>query len=95
MYLFIKTIHKIFGIIGSLFVLFMAISGLFLNHRSFVGYGSSDAVEMQKLIFGIHSGVIGNVSIVWLTDLGAFCMIVFSLTGIWLWFKGSRIFQKK
>jgi hypothetical protein len=73
----------------------MAITGLLLNHRSWIGYGSNNALEMQKWIFGIHSGVLGNTSIEWLTDFGALCMIVFSLTGIWLWFNGSRMSKRK
>ncbi|SFD64490.1 hypothetical protein SAMN05428981_1011250 [Bacillus sp. OV194] len=95
MYRLMKTIHRIFGITGSLLVLLMAITGLLLNHRSWIGYGSNNDLIMQKWIFGIHSGVLGDTSIVWLTDLGAICMIVFSLMGIWLWFKGSRMAKRK
>ncbi|MCK6257812.1 hypothetical protein LCY76_14605 [Fictibacillus sp. KIGAM418] len=95
MYRLMKTIHRLFGIIGSLLVLLMAITGLLLNHRSWIGYGSTNELKLQKWIFGIHSGVLDHTSIVWLTDLGAVCMIVFSLTGIWLWFKGSRMAKRK
>jgi hypothetical protein len=75
--------------IGAFLVLLMAITGLLLNHRSWIGYGSETELKLQKFVFGIHSGMLGNMSILWLTDLGAICMIVLSLTGLWMSFKGS------
>ncbi|MED0674804.1 hypothetical protein ABEV55_09295 [Aneurinibacillus thermoaerophilus] len=90
MYRITRLIHRIAGIIGAILMLIMAITGLLLNHRSFIGYSSEMEMKLQKFIFGLHSGTIGKMSIVWLTDVGAICMIVLSMTGIWMWFKGDR-----
>ncbi|WEG13667.1 hypothetical protein PU629_04685 [Pullulanibacillus sp. KACC 23026] len=81
----LRVIHRTAGLIGALFILFMAVTGILLNHRSLIGYSSNTQRKMQEFIFGLHSGNIGNLSIVWFTDLGAVCMIVLSLTGIWMW----------
>ncbi|OIK05972.1 hypothetical protein BIV60_27495 [Bacillus sp. MUM 116] len=85
MYKTLKVIHHIAGLIGSLLVLLMAITGILLNHRSLIGYSSNTAFELQKFIFALHSGSVGNTSIVWLTDIGAICMIVLSISGVWMW----------
>jgi hypothetical protein len=85
MYKTLKVIHHTAGLIGSLLVLLMAITGIFLNHRSLIGYSSNSAMKLQEFIFALHSGNVGNTSIIWLTDLGALCMIVLSFTGIWMW----------
>lgn len=86
MYKMLKMIHHTAGLVGSLIVLLMAITGILLNHRSFIGYSSNTAMKLQEFIFALHSGAIGNASIVWLTDLGAICMIVLSISGVWMWF---------
>ncbi|MGG2092617.1 hypothetical protein AB1283_07845 [Bacillus sp. S13(2024)] len=83
----LRVIHRIAGIIGALLVLIMAITGILLNHRSLIGYNSDTAMKMQMFLFSLHSGTLGNISIKWLTDLGAICMIILSITGIWMWFK--------
>ncbi|MGG2094415.1 hypothetical protein AB1283_17755 [Bacillus sp. S13(2024)] len=83
----LRVIHRIAGIIGSLLVLIMAITGILLNHRSLIGYNSDTAMKMQMFLFSLHSGALGNISIIWLTDLGAICMVTLSITGIWMWFK--------
>jgi hypothetical protein len=85
MYKILKMIHHTAGLVGSLLVLLMAITGILLNHRSLIGYSSNTAFELQKFIFALHSGNVGNTSIVWLTDLGAICMIVLSISGVWMW----------
>ncbi|CAM3203485.1 hypothetical protein [Sporolactobacillus spathodeae] len=85
MYKVLKTIHLTAGLVGSLLVLLMAVTGILLNHRSLIGYSSNTTMRLQEFIFAIHSGTIGNTSIVWLTDLGAICMIILSLSGIWMW----------
>lgn len=93
MYKMLKMIHHTAGLVGSLIVLLMAITGILLNHRSFIGYSSNTAMKLQEFIFALHSGAIGNTSIVWLTDLGAMCMIVLSISGVWMWF--NLILKKK
>ena len=93
MYKILKLIHLTAGLIGSLLVLLMALTGLLLNHRSWIGYSSNRAMKLQEFIFALHSGNVGNTSIIWLTDLGAICMIVLSITGIWMW--GNLIFSRK
>jgi hypothetical protein len=85
MYKILKVIHHTAGLIGSLLVLLMAITGILLNHRSLIGYFSNTAMNLQEFIFALHSGNVGNISLVWLTDLGAFCMIVLSISGVWMW----------
>ncbi|MGD8192166.1 hypothetical protein ACQCN2_19525 [Brevibacillus ginsengisoli] len=85
----IRVIHRITGMIGSVIVLVMALTGILLNHRSIIGYSSETSMKLQKVIFGIHSGTIGNLSVIWITDIGAICMIVLSLTGIFIWFKSK------
>lgn len=85
MYKILKIIHHTAGLIGSLLVLLMAITGILLNHRSLIGYSSDRAMKLQEFIFALHSGNVGNTSIVWLTDLGAICMIVLSISGVWMW----------
>jgi hypothetical protein len=85
MYRFLRIVHRVTGLIGAIIVLLMAISGLLLNHRSFIGYNSDAEMKLQNFIFGLHSGTVGNVSIVWITDFGAICMIVLSISGIWMW----------
>jgi hypothetical protein len=93
MYKILKIIHHTAGLVGSLLVLLMAITGILLNHRSLIGYSSNTAFELQKFIFALHSGSIGNTSIVWLTDLGAICMIVLSISGVWMWV--NLLFKKR
>jgi hypothetical protein len=93
MYKILKMIHLTAGLMGSLLVLLMAITGLLLNHRSLIGYSSNSTMKLQEFIFALHSGNVGNTSIIWLTDLGAICMIVLSITGIWMW--GNLIFRRK
>lgn len=78
----IKTLHLTAGLVGSILVLLMAITGIILNHRTLIGYTN---LKLQQFIFGLHSGNVGNTSIVWLTDLGAICMILLSVSGIWMW----------
>jgi hypothetical protein len=90
MFRFIRIIHRFTGIIGSIIVLVMAITGLLLNHRSLIGYNSPLEFKLQQFIFSLHSGSINNVSFVWITDLGAICMIVFSVTGISMWVNVQR-----
>lgn len=85
MYKILKIIHHTAGLIGSILVLFMAITGLLLNHRSFIGYSSNSAMKLQEFIFALHSGSVGSTSFVWLTDLGAICMIALSISGVWMW----------
>jgi hypothetical protein len=85
MYKILKIVHHTAGLIGSLLVFFMALTGIFLNHRSLIGYSSNAALKLQEFIFALHSGNVGNLSIVWLTDLGAICMIVLSISGVWMW----------
>lgn len=85
MYKILKIIHHTAGMVGSLLVLLMSITGILLNHRSLIGYSSNTAFALQKFIFALHSGNVGNTSIVWLTDLGAICMIVLSISGVWMW----------
>ncbi len=82
----LRMIHMTAGVIGSMIILVMAVTGLLLNHQLFIGFSSSEQLRLQKFIFALHSGAIGNVSFVWVTDLGAICMIVLSITGLWLWF---------
>lgn len=81
----IRTIHQMAGVIGAILILIMGITGILLNHKSWIGYHSKTAFQMQKWIFGLHSGALGHTSFVWLTDLGALCMITLSMTGLWLW----------
>lgn len=81
----LRIIHQTAGVLGAFIILVMAITGLLLNHRSLIGYSSSTKFELQKIIFSLHSGSIGDASFVWLIDLGAICMIVLSFTGLWLW----------
>ncbi|NRD78069.1 hypothetical protein HPT25_11795 [Bacillus sp. BRMEA1] len=92
MYKILKVIHLTAGLIGSVLVLLMAVTGIMLNHRSLIGYSSNQAMKLQEFIFAIHSGHIGNISIIWLTDLGAICMIVLSFTGVWM---GLNLIIKK
>jgi hypothetical protein len=92
MYKTLKVIHLTAGLIGSLLVLLMAITGILLNHRSLIGYSTNGAMKLQEFIFALHSGNVANTSIIWLTDLGAICMMVLSITGIWMWF--NLIFRR-
>ncbi|MDP4147586.1 MAG: hypothetical protein Q8936_24485 [Bacillota bacterium] len=85
MYKILRMIHHTAGLVGSLLVLLMSITGILLNHRSLIGYSSNTAMKLQEFIFAIHSGNVGDTSIIWLTDLGAICMIVLSITGVWMW----------
>lgn len=85
MYKILKIIHHTAGLIGALLVLLMSITGILLNHRSLIGYSSDTAMKLQEFIFALHSGNIGNFSFVWLTDLGAICMISLSISGVWMW----------
>lgn len=85
MYKILKMIHYTAGLVGSLLVLLMALTGILLNHRSLIGYSSNTSMKLQEFIFALHSGTVGNTSIVWLTDLGAICMIALSITGVWMW----------
>ena len=93
MFKILRMIHLTAGVIGSLLVLLMAITGLLLNHRSLIGYSSDSTMKLQEFIFALHSGNVGTTSIIWITDLGAICMIVLSITGIWMW--GNLIFSRK
>jgi len=86
---YLRFIHGITGVIGSVIVLIMAVTGILLNHRSWVGYSSDTSMKMQKFLFQIHTGTVGNLSLKWLTDFGAVCMIVLSITGIMIWCKSS------
>ena len=81
----LRFIHRTLGLIGSLIILMMAITGLLLNHRGIIGYSSASAYKLQEFLFAIHSGELGDINFVWVTDLGAVCMIVLSITGIWMW----------
>lgn len=81
----LKIIHHTAGLIGSILVLLMALTGILLNHRSLIGYSSNTSMKLQEFIFALHSGNIQNTSFVWLTDLGALCMIVLSISGVWMW----------
>ncbi|WP_100487340.1 hypothetical protein [Sporolactobacillus pectinivorans] len=81
----LRFIHYTAGMVGSLIVLLMSITGILLNHRSLIGYSSAASMKIQTLIFALHSGYVGNTSIVWLTDIGAICMIVLSISGVWMW----------
>lgn len=92
MYKILKMIHYTAGLIGSILVLLMAITGILLNHRSLIGYDSNEAMKLQEFIFALHSGNVGSTSIVWLTDLGAICMMVLSISGVWMWL---NLFFKK
>lgn len=92
MYKIIRIVHRTVGLIGALIILFMSITGILLNHHSLIGYSSQTARKLQEVIFALHSGNIGNISIVWITDLGAICMIVLSFSGIWMW---VELFLKK
>lgn len=85
MFKILKLIHHTAGLIGALLVLLMSITGILLNHRSLIGYSSDQQMKWQKFIFAIHSGNIGNTSIIWLTDLGAICMMILSFTGVGMW----------
>lgn len=83
----IRFIHRTLGLIGSLIILMMAITGLLLNHREIIGYSTASAYKLQEFLFALHSGEIGNTNFVWITDFGAICMIVLSITGISMWFE--------
>lgn len=83
----LRMIHFTAGLVGAVIILIMSITGLLLNHRSLIGYSSDTSIGLQKLVFAVHSSRIGNVSVVWLTDLGAVCMIVLTITGLWMWLK--------
>lgn len=85
MYKILKKIHLTAGLIGSIIVLLLSITGILLNHRSLIGYSSNQAMKLQEFIFALHSGNVGGTSIVWITDLGAICMMVLSVSGIWMW----------
>lgn len=89
----LKIVHITSGVIGAVIVLVMSITGLLLNHRSLIGYSTETSVALQKFIFGLHSGTIGKHSIIWLTDLGAICMMILSITGIWMW--GSLLMKRR
>lgn len=91
MYRIFRLIHRITGIIGSILVLIMAITGILLNHKSLIGYSSDTEMMLQKFIFALHSGSIGGVSILWLTDFASLCMIILSITGICIWFKSRSL----
>jgi hypothetical protein len=95
MYRILRLIHQITGMIGSILVLIMAMTGLLLNHRSWIGYDSVTEMKLQQVIFGLHSGTVGNTSIVWLTDFGAICMMVLSITGVWAWLQGNHNIKRK
>lgn len=86
----LRIIHFTAGLIGAVLIVLMAVTGILLNHRSLIGYTSNTSVKLQTFVFAVHSGHIGNMSIVWLTDLGAICMIVLSITGIWMWFRNRK-----
>lgn len=90
----LKVIHQTAGLIGAILVLVMAITGILLNHRSLIGYSSEQTINMQNFIFALHSGAIGSVTFVWITDLGAFCMVVLSITGVWMWIQHLSFKQK-
>jgi hypothetical protein len=89
----LRFLHVLAGVVGAVFILLLAATGLLLNHRSIIGYSSDRAFQLQKLIFSLHTGVVGSTSFIWLTDLGAICMITLAITGLWLWIKS--IIQRK
>jgi hypothetical protein len=93
MYRVLKMIHVCTGVIGAILIVIMAVTGILLNHRSFIGYSSNIEIQLQEFLFGLHTGIVGHVSFIWLTDLGAICMIILSVTGIWLWIK--QLLSKK
>ncbi|MFT8315287.1 MAG: hypothetical protein ABF633_13730 [Clostridium sp.] len=81
----LKTIHEITGLISSLLILIMCITGFLLNNKSIIGYSTDTELNIQKFIFALHTGTIGNISIVWLINIGALCMIICTITGIIMW----------
>ena len=81
----IRAIHRVMGLIGSIIIFTMAITGLLLNNRTLIGHKTETAIKLQKFIFAIHTGLVGSASFIWLTDLGAICMITLSITGISMW----------
>ncbi|MNV47406.1 PepSY-associated TM helix [compost metagenome] len=85
----LRLIHKMAGLAGALLIVFMAVTGLLLNHREWIGYNTGREMELQKLIFALHSGAVGGGAFRWLTDIAAICMIVLSVTGTWMWFRGA------
>jgi hypothetical protein len=87
MYKILRTIHLSAGLMGSLIVFLMAVTGILLNHRSLIGYTSDTAFKIQEFVFALHSGNVRNINLVWLTDLGAICMMVLSISGVWMWMK--------
>ncbi|WCK53167.1 hypothetical protein PP175_17385 [Aneurinibacillus sp. Ricciae_BoGa-3] len=89
----LRFIHVLAGLVGSVLIVLLAATGLLLNHRSFIGYSSDTAFQLQKLIFSLHTGAVGSHSFIWLTDLGAICMITLAITGTWLW--TTSIIQRK
>ncbi|HJV47258.1 MAG TPA: hypothetical protein VJ824_16190 [Bacillota bacterium] len=91
----LRVIHRITGMIGSIIVLVLAITGILLNHRSWIGYNSEISMKLQKFLFGLHSGTVNGVSIKWATDLGAICMIILSITGIFIWFRRQHFKIKR
>jgi hypothetical protein len=93
MYKIIKMIHLCAGVIGSILIFIMAVTGILLNHRSLIGYSSDVEIQLQDFLYGLHTGIVDDVSFIWLTDLGAICMIILSITGIWLWIK--QLLSKK
>ncbi len=99
MFRILRIIHMTTGVIGALIILVMSITGLLLNHQSLIGFSTVKQLKLQKFIFGLHTGAIGNVSFVWVTDLGAICMIVLSITGLWLWIcieiRKTHIFKRR
>lgn len=48
MYRITRLIHRIAGIIGAILMLIMAITGLLLNHRSFIGYSSEVDTRLKR-----------------------------------------------
>lgn len=84
MFRLLRVTHKITGTIGAFLIIGMAITGLLLNHRSWIGYSSPLEIRIQQIIFEVHSGKTDGLTFVWATDLSAFCMIVLSITGLWL-----------
>jgi hypothetical protein len=95
MYRTIKRVHRLAGIIGIIPIFMMAITGILLNHPSLIGYNSETTMKLQKFVYAIHSGTLGGISIVWITDLSAICMLILSVTGLWMVIKTTKIKRNK
>lgn len=88
----LRILHRTLGLFGSLIILPMSCTGLLLNHKSLIGYSSNTQMKLQELIFAFHTGSIGGQNLTLVTDFSAICMIVLSISGIWMW---TDMFIKK